>query len=91
LGINHMHDIVLVTGRHCSKSWVNVAFSEGQRIAEVSFEARVSGVSGVELERRRVHGDAISKLGPSGEVRAIVSFNGSCGVSTLIFLLPGPT
>jgi len=69
LGINRMQDIILVTGRHCAKSWVNVAFSEGPRDAEVSFGVRVSGVSGVHVEQRRARGDVVLKLGPNGEVR----------------------
>lgn len=68
LGVDRMQDIILVTGRHCTKSWVNVAFSEGQRDAEVSFGVRVSGRSGVSIERRLVRGDAVLKLGPSSEV-----------------------
>ena len=28
LGINRMEDIILVTGRHLTKSWVNVAFNQ---------------------------------------------------------------
>lgn len=32
LGINRMQDIILVTGRHCARSWVNIAFSEGRGI-----------------------------------------------------------
>lgn len=69
LGIKRMQDIILVTGCHCAKSWVNVAFSEGHRDAEVSFEAQPSGVSGVNIGRRLVRGDVVLKLGPSGEVR----------------------
>jgi len=69
LGVDRMQDIILVTGRHCAKSWVNVAFSEGQRDAEVSFVTQVSGVSGANIERRLVRGDAVLKLGPTGEVR----------------------
>jgi len=69
LGISSMQDIILVTGRHCAKSWVNVAFSEGLGDAVVSFVAQASGVSGVNIEQRSVRGDAVLKLGPSGEVR----------------------
>ena len=68
VGISRMQDIILVTGRHCARSWVNVAFSEGQRDAEVSFVARVSGTSGVNIERRLVRGDVVLKIGPTGEV-----------------------
>ncbi|KAI9450590.1 hypothetical protein F5148DRAFT_585705 [Russula earlei] len=67
LGVNRMQDIILVTGRHCAKSWINVAFSDSHRDAEVSFGVRLSGSSGVTVERRAVRGDATLKLGPSGE------------------------
>lgn len=69
LGVNRMQDIILVTGRHCAKSWINVAFSESRGNAEVSFGVRVFGASSVNIERRGVRGDATLKLGPSGEVR----------------------
>jgi hypothetical protein len=69
LGINRMQDIILVTGYHCARSWANVAFSEGQGDAEVSFGVQPSGVSGVNIKRRLVRGDVVLKLGPSGEVR----------------------
>jgi len=65
-GVNRMEDIILVTGRHLAKSWVNVAFSESRRGAQVSFGVRVSGVSGVHLEERNGTGGEL-KLGPSGE------------------------
>jgi hypothetical protein len=68
LGVNRMQDIILVTGRHCARSWINVAFAEGQRDAEVSFGVRVSGTSSVTIERRVVRG-AVVKLGPNGGVR----------------------
>jgi hypothetical protein len=68
LGIN-MQDIILVAGYHRAKSWVNVAFSDGQGDAEVSFRAIPSGDSGVNIERRLVRGDVVLRLGPSGEVR----------------------
>jgi hypothetical protein len=66
-GINRMQDMVLVTGCHRAKSWVNVAFSEGSRDTEVSLG--VSGASNVRVEQRRAHGDVVLKIGPNGEVR----------------------
>jgi len=69
LGINRMQDIILVTGRHCAKSWINVAFSEGPRDAEVSFGLQVLGDSHVNIEQRRLRGNAVLKLGPKGPVR----------------------
>ncbi|KAH9961773.1 hypothetical protein BC827DRAFT_1201759 [Russula dissimulans] len=61
-----MEDIILVTGRHLTKSWINVAFSEGRRGAQVSFGVRVTGASSVHLEERNVTGGEL-KLGPHGE------------------------
>lgn len=68
LGVNGMDDIILVTGRHCSKSWVNIVFSGGPRETEVSFEVQKPGVSGVIIEQRQVRGGVVFKTGPSGEV-----------------------
>lgn len=67
LGVDRMQDIVLVTGRHLTKSWINVAFNQGRRDAEVSFNAQVSSDSDVQLERQYVHGGEL-KLGPTGKV-----------------------
>ena len=69
LGINRMQDIILVTGRHRAKSWVNAAFSEGQGSSEISFGIRVSGASSVNIEQRQVRGGARLNVGPNGEVR----------------------
>jgi len=69
LGVNRIQDITLVTGRHCAKSWINIAFHEGPREAEVSFGIQMSGVAGVVIEQRQVHGGAVLRIGPSGEVR----------------------
>ncbi len=37
-----MEDIVLVTGAHRTRSWINAAFVESQTNARVSFEAQVA-------------------------------------------------
>jgi hypothetical protein len=66
-GVTRMEDIILVTGRHLAKSWVNVAFSESRGGAQVSFGVRVTGASSVHLEERNVNG-AVLKLGPNGQV-----------------------
>jgi len=68
LGIDRMQDIILVTGRHCAKSWVNIAFSGGLREAEVSFGVGMPGVSNIHIEQRLVRGSVL-RTGPSGEVR----------------------
>jgi len=64
-GVNRMEDIILVTGRHLTKSWVHVAFSESRGGARVSFCVRVTGASSVHLEERNVTGGEL-KLGPNG-------------------------
>ena len=68
-GINRMQDIILVTGCHRAKSWVNMAFYGGSGDAEVSFGVQLSGASNVKIEQRRAHGDVALKSGPNGEVR----------------------
>jgi hypothetical protein len=65
--INRMEDIVLVTGRHLARSWVSVAFPSGL-YAEVSFQTRVSGSSGVYFVKLDESGGEL-KFGPTGEVR----------------------
>jgi hypothetical protein len=67
LGLNRMEDIILVTGRHLAKSWVNVVFTESRAGAQLSFVVQASGNSGVHLEERSATGGDL-KLGPSGEV-----------------------
>ena len=69
LGITRMEDIVLVTGCHLATSWANIAFSEGCGEEQVSFGARVAGVSNVEwwFPPEEIQGVA-SNLGPSGRV-----------------------
>jgi len=67
LGVNRMEDIVLVTGRHLARSWINAIFSECSGRAQVSFVAQVTGNSGIHLEERSAAGGDL-KLGPSGEV-----------------------
>ena len=71
LGIDRMQDIILVTGRHCAKSWINIAFSGGlgEAEAEISIGVQMSGVSNIHIDQRQVRGDAMPKLGPNGEVR----------------------
>ncbi|KAI0300814.1 hypothetical protein BC826DRAFT_621608 [Russula brevipes] len=41
LGIDHMEEIILVTGYHSTRSWANVAFLEGRANAEASFGVNV--------------------------------------------------
>ena len=67
LGISRMEDIILVTGRHLTKSWVNVAFTQRRRDSGVSFDVQVSSHGRVALEQQYVHGGDL-KLGPTGRV-----------------------
>jgi len=84
LGINRMDDIILVTGRHLTKSWVNVAFTQRRPDAGVSFDVQASGHSHVSLEQEYVRGGDL-KLGPTGRVwictisrvRRILNFSGT--------------
>ena len=72
-GVNHMGDIVLVTGRDLARSWINVAFSGSSGGAQVSFKVQVTRDLHLDLEERDV-GGAELKLGPSGEVRLLHNF-----------------
>ena len=72
LGIEHMEEIVLVTGRDRSKSWNNVAFLGHQTDAQVSLGVKI--VQGLEdsIEWQslpgQIHG-AVLNEGPGGKVR----------------------
>lgn len=82
LGINHMEDIILVTGRDRTRSCTNVAFpeTEDQADARVSFGVEVSDRIGIQwnFSRENVSG-AVLNRGRSGKVRraAIYTANGS--------------
>lgn len=72
LGVEKMEDIILVTGRHRTRSWTNIAFHESLADAQVSFSVQVTNVgasSGVnwQVERRNIRGAMLSQ-GPSGVV-----------------------
>jgi len=71
LGIEHMEDIILVTGCHRTRSYTNVIFSESQDGAQVSFGVRVGGSgTGVEWRFSREQiGGVVAKCGPNGDVR----------------------
>ncbi len=67
LGVNRMEDIILVTGRHLTKSWVNVAFTQRRQNPGVSFNVQVSDHGRISLEQDYVRGGDL-KLGPTGRV-----------------------
>ena len=70
-----MEDIVLVTGRHRTRSWTNVAFNEGQIDAKVTFGVKVTDDVSVsvnwQVSRRNIQGAMLSQ-GPSGVVCSTV-------------------
>jgi hypothetical protein len=66
LGVDRMEDIILVMGRHLTKSWVNVPFDQRRRDAGVSFTAYVAR-GDIQLELQRVRGGEL-KLGPTGNL-----------------------
>ena len=72
LGVEKMEDIILVTGRHRTRSWTNIAFHESRADAQVSLSVQVTNVgtaSGIvwQVERRNIQGAMLSQ-GPSGVV-----------------------
>ena len=71
--INHMGDIILVTGRYLARSWINVAFSGSSEGAQASFTVEVSQDLHVDLEEGGVSG-AESKLGPRSRVSLLHKF-----------------
>jgi hypothetical protein len=75
LGVDHMEDIILVTGRHLARSWVRAIFSES-RGAEVSFVAQTSGDSVVHFEERNASGAQIDFC-PNDEVGFCIAFKDS--------------
>jgi hypothetical protein len=74
LGIDRIEDIILVTGRHLTKSWVNVAFTQRRRDTGVSFDVQVSSHGHVSLEQQYVRGGDL-KLGPTGRVVWLCTFS----------------
>lgn len=69
VGINRMDEIVLVTGAHLTRSWINVAFLEDQIDARVSFEFQLTSDAGINwhVSPDRTIG-ALLNRGPIGKV-----------------------
>jgi len=71
LGLEHMEEIILVTGCHRTRSYTNILFSESRDGARVSFGVRV-GSSGAditwEVSREQIR-EVLIQRGPSGDVR----------------------
>ena len=71
LGIEHMEEIILVTGCDRTRSWTNVAFLENQVDAQVSFGVRVEGPNtsiNFQFSPENARG-AVLRNGPEGTVR----------------------
>jgi hypothetical protein len=72
LEIEHMEDIILVTGYDRTKSWTNVAFLGGQKDAHASFGVKVVDARDTSnlIQFLRGHREGASmSLGPEGKVR----------------------
>jgi hypothetical protein len=67
LGDTQMEDIILVTGCHLTRSWVNVTFSRNQGPAHVKLGIRRSADSEVDFDEWEVNGGDV-KFGPRGKV-----------------------
>jgi hypothetical protein len=73
LGLENMEDIILVTGCHRAKSWINIAFFGDYPDARVSFGVDVTDGDGPEvgikwrLSPNRIRGAHLSP-GPNGKV-----------------------
>ena len=69
MGISRMEDIVLVTGAHLTRSWINVAFLEDQTVARVSFKFQEGADSSINwiVSPSLVIG-AVLNRGPIGKV-----------------------
>jgi hypothetical protein len=66
-GVENMDEIILVTGCHLARSWINVTFPKNQESAEVSFGIRRPGPSEVHFGEGDIkRGDV--KFGPRGKV-----------------------
>ena len=72
LGIDKMGDIILVTGRHRTRSWTKVAFFESQANGRASFGVKITNDVSTRVNwsvsHERIQGAVLSQ-GPSGAVR----------------------
>jgi len=76
--VDHMGDIILVTGCHLARLWVNIAFSGSTGSgSQVSFKVQVTrdpqGDLHIAFKERDVSGAEL-KLGPSGKVKLLHNF-----------------
>jgi hypothetical protein len=56
-----MEDVVLVTGIHRTKSWINAAFPGGQAAARASFEVEVDANGDSVTINRQLSASAIER------------------------------
>jgi hypothetical protein len=71
LGIEHMEEIVLVTGQHLTRSWANVVFFEGQASGQASLGVRVVQGPEVSINWHCLPGSVrggVRSWGPEGRV-----------------------
>lgn len=71
VGVDKLGDIILVTGRHRTRSWTNIAFFEGQANAQASFGVQITNDVSTrvkwQVSRGHVQGAMLCQ-GPNGTV-----------------------
>ncbi len=71
LGIEHMEEVVLVTGLHLTRSWANVAFFDGQVNGQASLGVEVVHGHDVSIKWKCSPGSVrggVRSWGPGGKV-----------------------
>jgi hypothetical protein len=71
LGIEHMEDIILITGLHLTRSWANIVFLEGNVYGRASLGVRVN-------DGRAAHLGAFEEgcgVGPEGKVCWVAKYS----------------
>ena len=88
LGLENMEDIILVTGCHLTRSWINIAVLGCHTDARVSFGVDVSDEGGPEVDIKwRLSPDCIRgaelSQGPNGKVCCGVTRKNNSGLSNV--------
>ena len=71
LGIEHMEEIVLVTGLHLTRSWANVTFLEGHANGQATLGVKVNNGQDVDITWHCSPGSVrggMRNWGPEGKV-----------------------
>ena len=71
LGIEHMEEIVLVTGLHLTRSWANVTFLEGHANGQATLGVKVNNGQDVDITWHSSVGSVrggMRNWGPEGKV-----------------------